>query len=138
MAKDITMTTSRASLCALGEYLKRHCFFAPLREHVQIRQKTVRYRPIDKLLDALSGMLCGAKTIAQNPKAKLAYIADAVPKAAVDLAALHGAKVASVDDIMRSNDVDAVLIGSPTGFHAEQIQKAAPQTLAVFRPIIWR
>ena len=66
-----------------------------------------------------------AKTIAQNPKAKLAYIADVVPKAAVDLAALHGAKVASVDDIMRSNDVDAVLIGSPTGFHAEQIQKAA-------------
>jgi hypothetical protein len=33
---------------------------------VQVRQKTVRYRPIDKLLDALSGMLCGAKTIAPN------------------------------------------------------------------------
>jgi hypothetical protein len=33
---------------------------------VQIRQKTVRYRPINKLLDALSGILCGAKTIAQN------------------------------------------------------------------------
>ena len=46
--------------------MRRHCFFAPLREHVQIRQKTVRYRPIDKLLDALGGMLCGAKTIAQN------------------------------------------------------------------------
>jgi hypothetical protein len=37
-----------------------------LREQVQIRQKTVRYRPMDKLLDALSGILCGAKTIAQN------------------------------------------------------------------------
>jgi hypothetical protein len=66
MPKHTTMTTGRASLCALGEYLRRHCFFAPLREHVQIRQKTVRYRPIDKLLDALSGLLCGAKTIAQN------------------------------------------------------------------------
>jgi hypothetical protein len=33
---------------------------------VKIRQKTVRYRPVDKLLDALSGILCGAKTIAQN------------------------------------------------------------------------
>jgi hypothetical protein len=66
MHKHTTMTTGRASLCALGEYLRRHCFFAPLREHVQIRQKTVRYRPVDKLLDALSGMLCGAKTIAQN------------------------------------------------------------------------
>jgi hypothetical protein len=49
-----------------GEYLRRHCFFAPLREHVQIRQKTVRYRPIDKLLDALGEILCGAKTMAQN------------------------------------------------------------------------
>jgi hypothetical protein len=66
MHKHTTMTTGRASLCALGEYLRRHCFFAPLREHVQIRQKTVRYRPIDKLLDALSGMLCGAKSVAQN------------------------------------------------------------------------
>src|SRR2546427_6782721 len=45
MAKDITMTTSRASLCALGEYLRRQCFFAPLLEQVQIPQKTVRYRP---------------------------------------------------------------------------------------------
>ncbi len=59
-----------------------------------------------------------AKTIASNPKAKLAYIADALPKAAQDLAAMHGAKVASVDDIMNAKDVDAVLIGSPTGFHA--------------------
>jgi len=66
MDKHTTMTTGRASLCALGEYLRRHCFFAPLRESVQIRQKTVRYRPIDKLLDALSGIFCGAKTIAQN------------------------------------------------------------------------
>src|SRR5436309_16079264 len=66
MSKDSTMPTSRASLCALGEYLRRHCFFAPVREQVQVQQKTVRYRPIDKLLDVLSGMLCGAKTIAQN------------------------------------------------------------------------
>jgi hypothetical protein len=66
MSKDITMTTSRASLCALGEYLKRHCFFAPWREQGQIPQKTVRYRPIDKLLDGLWGILCGAKTLSQS------------------------------------------------------------------------
>jgi len=29
MAKDSLMTTSRASLWALGEYLRRHGFFAP-------------------------------------------------------------------------------------------------------------
>lgn len=66
MHKHMTMTTGRASLCALGEYLRRHCFFAPLREQVKIPQKTVRYCPIDKLLDVLGGILCGAKTIAQN------------------------------------------------------------------------
>ena len=64
-------------------------------------------------------------TIAANPKAKLTYIADAMPQAASDLAAKYGAKVASVDEIMKAKDVDAVLIGSPTGFHAEQIQAAS-------------
>ena len=66
MAKTITMTTNHASLCALGEYLRRHCFFAPLWEQVQVPQKTVRYCPIDKVLDGLLGILCGAKTISQS------------------------------------------------------------------------
>ena len=66
MPKPTTMATGRASLCALGAYWRRHCFFAPWRASVQIRQKTVRYRPVDQRLDAWSGMRCGAKTIAQN------------------------------------------------------------------------
>jgi len=72
-----------------------------------------------------------ARTIAANPKARLAYIADALPKAAQDLANQHGAKVASVDEIMKAADVDAVLIGSPTGFHAEQIQAASKAGKAI-------
>src|SRR5215475_15500572 len=66
MAQTTTRHSARASLCALGEYLRRHAFFAPLHHHVQIPQKTVTYRPVEKLLDALVGMLCGAKTIAQS------------------------------------------------------------------------
>jgi Transposase DDE domain group 1 len=66
MSKSTILHTGRASLCALGEYLRRRCFFAPLREQVTVPQKTVRYRPIDKVLDALVGILCGAKTIAQS------------------------------------------------------------------------
>ena len=66
MSKESPMTTSRASLCALGEYLKRHCFFAPLQEPVQVPQKTVRYRPIEQVLDGLLGILCGAKTLSQS------------------------------------------------------------------------
>ena len=59
-----------------------------------------------------------AKTIASNPKAKLSYIADAMPAAAQSLADQYGAKVASVAEIVKAKDVDAGLIGSPTGFHA--------------------
>jgi hypothetical protein len=66
MTKDSMMSTGRASLCALGEYLRRHCFFAPLREQVHIPQKMVRYRPVEKVRDGLLGILCGAKTIAQS------------------------------------------------------------------------
>ena len=33
---------------------------------MQIPQKTVRYRPVDKLLDGLLGILCGAKTMSQS------------------------------------------------------------------------
>jgi hypothetical protein len=53
MCKSMTMTTGRASLCALGEYRRRRCFFAPLREQVYIPHKSVRYRPIEKVLDGL-------------------------------------------------------------------------------------
>jgi hypothetical protein len=66
MCKRTIMTTGRASLCALGEYLRRRCFFAPLREQVTIPQKTVRHRPLDTLLDGLLGILGGAKTISQS------------------------------------------------------------------------
>lgn len=66
MAKDRMLTTSRASLGALGEDLRRHCFFAPWRAQVQIPQKMVRYRPIEKVLDGLLGVLGGAKTIAPS------------------------------------------------------------------------
>jgi hypothetical protein len=66
MAQATTLPSARASLCALGEYLRRQAFFAPLSHHVQVPQKALKYRPVDKLLDALVGMLCGAKTIAQS------------------------------------------------------------------------
>ncbi len=33
---------------------------------MQLSQKTVRYRPIEQVLDGLLGILCGAKTIAQS------------------------------------------------------------------------
>src|SRR5919201_2618988 len=66
MAKSSKFHSGRASLCARGEYWRRLQFFAPWREQVKIPQQTVKHRPVDKLPDALMGMLCGAKTIAQS------------------------------------------------------------------------
>jgi molybdopterin converting factor small subunit len=66
MAKSSKLQSGRASLCALGEYLRRLQFFAWLREQVKIPQKAVRQQPVDKLLYALMSMLCGAKTVAQS------------------------------------------------------------------------
>ena len=66
-----------------------------------------------------------SRTIAASKTARVAYLADAVPKAAADLAAEVGAKVASVEDIIKAKDVDAILIATPTGTHADLIEAAS-------------
>jgi hypothetical protein len=67
MAKSTILHTGCASRWALGESLRRRCCLAPLRAQGTVPQKPVRYRPIDKGLDALLGLLCGAQTIAPSP-----------------------------------------------------------------------
>jgi len=66
-----------------------------------------------------------AKTIAGSGRASVAYVADAIPEAAQNLAAAVGAKASSVDEIIAASDVDAILIGTPTDTHADLIEKAA-------------
>ena len=72
-----------------------------------------------------------SRTIAASRNAKVAYLADAMPKAAADLAAETGAKVASVEDIIKAKDVDAILIATPTGTHADLIEAASNAGKAV-------
>lgn len=52
--------TAHASLAALGVYVQHLDLFGPIRQRVQIAQKTVRYTPIDKLYDAFIALLTGA------------------------------------------------------------------------------
>ncbi|MBB3309779.1 myo-inositol 2-dehydrogenase/D-chiro-inositol 1-dehydrogenase [Rhizobium sp. BK196] len=66
-----------------------------------------------------------AATIAANPKAKLAYVADAFRASAETLAAQTGAEVADAEDVVRSPNVDAILIATPTPSHADLIEAAA-------------
>lgn len=72
-----------------------------------------------------------AANIAAHPKARLLLVADAAAASAADVAALHGAKVASVEAALASADVDAVLIATSTDTHAPLIEAAAAAGKAI-------
>jgi hypothetical protein len=52
--------TACATLAALGAKLSQLALFGPIRAQVQIRQKTIKHTPIDKLIDAFISWLAGA------------------------------------------------------------------------------
>src|SRR6266496_5498129 len=54
-----------ASLAAIGVHLQSLKLFEPIRQTVQIAQKTVKYAPADKLNDALITILAGAHGIVE-------------------------------------------------------------------------
>ena len=59
------VVTPQAPLCALGEVLRVREVFQPLHDTVSIPQKTVVYRPTDKLVFVVLGMLSGAETVSE-------------------------------------------------------------------------
>ena len=73
MSQDNTATPARvwydsahASLCLLGEYLRRTGFFAPLEAQLQIQQKTLKYTPVQKLEMFFVALLAGAKAVSHT------------------------------------------------------------------------
>jgi hypothetical protein len=60
-AKTRTYPTGQASLAAFGVLIQQQRLLEPIRATVQIAQKTIQHSPTDKLIDALIGMLAGAK-----------------------------------------------------------------------------
>ncbi len=52
--------TGCASLAAIGVKLSQLKLFDPIRTRVQIKQKTIKHTPIDKLSDAFISLLAGA------------------------------------------------------------------------------
>ncbi len=55
--------SAHASLCALGAYLQQIAFFHPLEEQVQIKQKVLKYTPVQKVLMVFVSLLAGAKAV---------------------------------------------------------------------------
>ncbi len=70
--------------------------------------------------------------VAARADSQVIYVADADQAAAAALAKATGAKVASVDAMLASNDVDAVAICSPTDTHADLIERAVRAKKAIF------
>ena len=58
--------SGHASLCALGAHLRAVDFFRPLHEHVRLKQKVLKYRPVDKLLMLFVALLAGAKAVSHS------------------------------------------------------------------------
>ncbi len=61
--QKVSHSTAHAPLCALGEVLKEKAFFDEIHQRVEIPQKTITYRPTDKLVFATLGIIAGASTI---------------------------------------------------------------------------
>ncbi len=73
-----------------------------------------------------------ARAVAGTPGAKLTAIADPVAKAAEAVQATYGCDIRSIDAILASADVDAVVICTPTDTHADLIERFTAAGKAVF------
>src|ERR1700744_5522537 len=70
--------------------------------------------------------------VAARSDSEVIYVADADPAAGAALAKETGAKVAEIDALLASKDVDAVAICSPTDPHADLIERPARAKKAIF------
>lgn len=73
-----------------------------------------------------------ARAIASDPRAHLVAIADAMAPAAESLAASANCDVRTIDQILESDDIDAVIICTPTNTHADLIERFVRKGKAVF------
>jgi myo-inositol 2-dehydrogenase/D-chiro-inositol 1-dehydrogenase len=73
-----------------------------------------------------------ARAIGSNPGAELVAVADAFEKAAKDIADAYGCAIRSIDEIEKADDIDAVVICTPTDTHADLIERFARAGKAIF------
>jgi hypothetical protein len=59
------MHSQHALLCLLGPQFQAEKWFEPVERLVQIKQKTLKHTPTQKLLDCLLGILCGIESVCQ-------------------------------------------------------------------------
>jgi len=65
-SQRVWQESGHASLCLLGVKLRRMGLFKPLEAHVKIRQKVLKYTPVQKLEMFLVALLAGAQAVSQT------------------------------------------------------------------------
>lgn len=73
-----------------------------------------------------------AKAIAEDKRARLVAVADAVADAAKAIADQTGCTVRTIEEIEADKDIDAVIICTPTNTHADLIERFARAGKAIF------
>ena len=61
--RKLTAHSEHAPLAALAPVIAEKEIFSPIHRHIEIPQKTVDYRPTDKLVFVVLGILAGAETV---------------------------------------------------------------------------
>jgi hypothetical protein len=116
MNECITGTTNHfspaASLAAIGVKLSQLDLFGPIRTQVQIRQKTVKHTPTDKLYDALISLLAGAHGLVEinsrlrtDPGLSLAFGRSACAEQSVVQQTLDACTAENVNQMQHALDV---------------------------------
>ncbi len=73
-----------------------------------------------------------AGAVLANPATTLVAVADAIDAAAHAIADPVGAEVRTIDEIIAADDIDAVIICTPTDMHSDLIEQAARAGKAIF------
>jgi myo-inositol 2-dehydrogenase/D-chiro-inositol 1-dehydrogenase len=73
-----------------------------------------------------------ARAIAEDKRAKLVAVVDAVAEAAQAIAESAGCRVSSIEEIEADREIDAVIICTPTNTHADLIERFAKAGKAIF------
>jgi len=73
-----------------------------------------------------------ASSVGMTSGGRVVAVSDAIEKAAANLASSCGAEVRSTDEIIASDDIGAVVIGTPTDTHYDLIHAAAAAGKAIF------
>ncbi|MGV0878534.1 inositol 2-dehydrogenase [Martelella sp. FLE1502] len=73
-----------------------------------------------------------AKAIAEDKRARLVAVADAMAPAAAAIAEATGSKVMTINEIEADGSIDAVIICTPTNTHADLIERFARAGKAIF------